>query len=250
MKHIKKFNSVEQCKDYTNINSIHPAVYKISNNNFKYVYKAGNYIQDGLVFQLDGKYKGPSENICTDIISGNYIINSSTGTLNYKYKDDCLEILNVNDCTPTITFDKSFSSSDDYTVELCFELSQVNSKMFLFNIGVNHSPAFVINNSSICFLQRSNQYIFNNFTTNTKYTFSLNLNHGYCNNVELSQDSEDYWGSGTLNKMYIFNVHSGGMRNNPLLGKLYAIRIYDRRLTSEEQLHNQNIDAKRFNITI
>ena len=255
MKYIKKFNDDNQKETYIKNNYIDPALYK-TNNNVQYVKKAGNYIQDGLIFQFDGKYKGSYENILTDMISGkhavSYKFNETTNKFEYKHNSDNLEIINTSLYDARIEYDNDFPYSTDYTVEICFKADiPSNNKIVMFSCGGDNTPAFVLYTKSIMFIQKQNQYITPNndvLKDYKMYTFSLNLDHGYCNKQELTQTSADWWNSGDANKIYLFNGHNGKVYNVGLHANIYAIRIYNRRLTQEEQLNNQDVDIKRFNI--
>jgi hypothetical protein len=69
------------------------------------------------------------------------------------------------------------------------------------------------------------------------------------NGIQKSLSSSDYWTiSGDTSTMRLGQAFSGGATQFPLNGDIYAIRIYNRRLTSEEMLNNQILDNQRFGL--
>ena len=55
---------------------------------------------------------------------------------------------------------------------------------------------------------------------------------------------------GATNVIRIGKGTSGGASSNYFTGNLYSIRVYNRKLTQEEMLKNQQVDNKRFNLLL
>lgn len=81
-------------------------------------------------------------------------------------------------------------------------------------------------------------------------THSITTSYNIINKVSKGNGSSDSWGYG-----YCFSV--GGKITNSSFGRdkackstVYQIRIYNRKLSQAEILYNQNIDIKKYNISI
>lgn len=249
MKHIKIFDNVNNYNIWKNSNNyIEPNVIK-TDSGVIYNKLNNKYVEDGLIFLFDGTIPECKENIFTDFISKKSI--TTSGTIDYVTNDNNLQINDVSRYCE-INFDDDFIASENYTVEVCFEKMNSNVSMFFFALGTNYTPMFVKSDDYLCFMQNYNQYNYS-INANTPYTISLSKDNGYVNknHIEITS-TPDYWASTSNDHMILFRANVGGMAGNDqkFVGKLYSIRIYDRVLTQEEQLHNQNLDIRKFNLTI
>ena len=252
MKHIKIFDTINNYNIWKNSNKyIEPNVIK-TDSGVIYNKLNNKYIEDGLVFLFDGTIPECKENILTDFISKKSI--TTPGTIDYVTNDNNLQINSVsNYCR--ITFDNNYESNNNYTVEVCFKKNNSNDNMFIFSIGGNGSiktPMFVKSYNYLGFIQHYNQYDYNIDKPGT-YTISLNKDNGYINkNHIIISNTSDYWATFDNNSMTLFRAHVGSMyaTSANFTGNLYSIRIYDRVLTQEEQLYNQNMDIKKFKLDI
>ena len=252
MKHFKIFDTINNYNIWKNSNNyVEPNVIK-TDSGVIYNKLNNKYIEDGLIFLFDGTIPECKENILTDFISKKSI--TTPGTIDYVTNDNNLQINNLSSYA-RITFDNDFTSSENYTVEVCFEKTNSNSKILLFACGgaSNHkSPMFVEADNYLCFIQNYNKYNYK-ININEPYTISLNKDNGYVNknHIEITSTPSN-WAAVNNNMMGLFRAHAGTLSypETSFKGKLYSIRIYDRVLTQEEQLHNQNLDIRKFKLNI
>ena len=200
-------------------------------------YDENSYTQDGLIFQLDGIAKGNSADLSTWVdLKGGLVFEQADGTVqstaNGWYFDG----------TCRFTCASLLSGSSNYTIEVC------SSKFITWHNGTWTSghPYFYVLGNNLYFLQRN--VPLNNSKIGTllgnPFTASLNLDRTYINKTL-------YTGRGSSN---LFSDPSrfdiGCYRNAYSKGTFYALRVYSRRLTEEEQLHNMDVDMARFNISV
>lgn len=197
------------------------------------------YIQDGLIFWLDGIDKGNDPTAWTDLINGlSFPYNNGQET-----RSDSV-YFNGNSGLTCV------ASSPSYPYNSCQVEVVVNnipnrtmivipSKEQSQNIAFGFYDDRVVG----CVGQSSNFPAFANVSSVGKMSYSLNKNYCYCNNVTLNFSTNDYW----IANGNVFNV---GCRGNDYkyIGNIYSIRIYNRLLTVEERIYNYNIDKQRFNI--
>lgn len=192
-----------------------------------------SYVQDGLVFQLDGVEKGAIDGTWVDLIGG-MVFTQADGTVtpvsNGWYFDGTCRMTNAS----------IINYGENTTLEVCM------SNFMLF-----HSGSWAKDNvylyplgKSIFFLQRESPVIVDNNSTllNSPFTASFNLDQCHINKVLYNQyGSVNFFSDSN-------NTDIGYYRNQYTTGTVYAIRIYNRRLTAQEQLANQDVDIKRFGI--
>lgn len=194
------------------------------------------YIQDGLIFQLDGIAKGNSADTSTWVDLKGGLVFTQEGVV------ESLANGWHFDGTCYLTCSTLLPGNSDYTVEVCM------SNFILWHNGSwgNGYPYFYNVGKALYFLQRNVSVTVDNILTvvGSPFTASLNLDTCYINKIL-------YTGRGSSNFFSDPNRFDIGLyRDNHSTGTIYAIRIYNRRLTSEEQLHNQNVDITRFNISV
>lgn len=199
--------------------------------------KLSSYIADGLAFQLCGE----------DATGSNWIdrIGKNNFTLyNCMIGDKCVTFngsssygVCVGKDYPynTSTIEVVLSSTDLFNVEIIF-MGKANS----ISAGTYNNTYVISNNHNL-----STRWRINKSDSNTK-TISLNYSIGFENKNRLVNGGSEYWSGGDTN-MYI------GTRNSTATffkGNIYQIRIYNRLLSAEEILYNQNIDFNKYGITI
>lgn len=199
-------------------------------------YNENSYIQDGLIFQLDGIAKGNSADLSTWVDLKGGLVFTQEGVVEsldngWKFDGTC-----------HFTCSTLMSGSNNYTIEVC------SSKYITWHNGTWSSgyPVWYWIGNNLLFIQRTTPVNYSNISRilNSPFTASLNLDNCYFNKTL-------YTGRGSSN-FYSDNskFEIGYFRNAHSTGTMYAIRIYNRRLTSEEQLHNMDVDMKRFNISV
>ena len=219
---------------------------------------ADAYVQDGLVFQLDGIDKGNVEGAWVDRKAGrqftlnNCIVNSDNIEFNGT---DSEAIDNDNYRFPTVP--------ENYTIEVVLYygggsiLTENNNSSSSYG-----SPMMVALNSTSNYLTIGrNLYVVEALPEN-KYmclqawakgqTKTIQVN---CNGDVLATGSgtdsiinngEFAYGRPSVGCVWIDSTEKAGH----LLGKVYSIRLYNRLLTEEERYNNMVVDYMRFRIPI
>ena len=200
-------------------------------------------IQDGLIFHLDGIDKGNNEGYWTDLVGG------------VKYTIPTSDYLSVDTKGFTFTGDVTMSKSSgtiptgtDVTLEIamyntrsasssgkwgCFSSGNTNAAGSLCIAQFNTRLGFINRTASIDY----SDFVFGGFSTNSANADRICINKS---EVSMSSSASTDYVTGTnaaIGKGYAY----GGMR-----GTIYAIRIYNRKLTLAEMQFNQDIDLKRF----
>ena len=196
-------------------------------------YDENSYIQDGLVFQLDGINKGTTDGTWTDLKGGLVFTN-------YGAVEDANGFTFANNAYMRIT--SSFSPNENYTIESSFYCT---TKGVVISSGNSTKYNLFMYLSDGLFLQRANKYKYD-ITMNANSIVSVNDSLGYINGrIAQRLSQSDYWESDGTN---IGCSYYGSSPRRWFSGKIYAIRVYNRKLTSEELLYNQKVDNVRFNL--
>lgn len=195
-----------------------------------------NYVTNGLVFCLDGIMKGNDSNSWLELVnnilfSGTDVVSSNKGWI-------------FNGTSSSFFSDYQLRGTENYTIEVCFKVNELTSPMFLFasNGSASNNVLFNYNSGTVTFLQRKNTYPIT-LNSGGKYSISLNLTSGLCNgvSVQINEGTSNYSNS----NFWIGRRDTGGYFN----GEIYAIRLYNRRLTAEEQMANYLLDNERFELS-
>ncbi len=200
-----------------------------------------NYIQDGLIFQLDGINKGTNEGAWTDLIGGHIYTNYGATALEngWRLYNKTLRSVDYN----------FLPANSNQTVEIVFKptVNRGSQAIWMQNgngIMTTNTVLIFWNNTAVTFLQHNKTYTIP-LTVNAYHCVSVNLTLGLVNGVKKNPNTNsDYWNQTS-------QYSSIGSRNNGAAyfkGDIFAIRVYDRRLTEDEMLHNQQVDNIRFNL--
>ena len=223
------------------------------------------YIQDGLVFELDGTDKKSHGDICwTDKVGGMTFTNMGEveelcngfrfdGTAeSYLSGNDTLKNVTYNNCTievvilPKVDYGVwnpvvMFSDWDDA------QTNQVGIVIW-YNASSNYEHSMSFNtkakNGSTC------AYV---IPRNTLITAAVKSNQPIViNHSTYSQISNTSCSSGSNRDAAYIGARVDGHLNNTVLfkGDIYAIRVYNRLLTEDEINHNQTIDIAKYNIQL
>jgi hypothetical protein len=212
-------------------------------------YDENSYIQDGLVFQLDGINKGSNQGYWTDLKGGcTFTIPSADAV---EVLDNCFkfyESANMPLASGTLA-----ASGVGKTIEVVAQrINYHSSGDSVFSTAKGSTSGNILvslgvsSTSQIVFLQRTKRLKCNFNWTNTRIDgqlatvvgrFSYNTDVACFNGAEAEFGAADYWTSNSIGVGYGKNV---------FYGKVFAIRIYDRHLSLAEMQFNQNIDLKRF----
>lgn len=223
---------------------------------------AASYIQDGLIFQLDGIERGNSDTAWIDLIGGR-IFNYNNCILN---KDN----VEFNGVDSYAANDSELILTSDYAhLETCMYREETNENSVLLTGG---SASGSTNNQIVPYITMGVTYathmisVFKNRPGLTKpikkaYTISASThkNTSYAKNATYQKgyiNNEWVYGIGTyVNTTYTGNATVGGEFKDgviyrPFKGKVYSIRLYDRELTAEERAHNLFVDYQRFGLDL
>lgn len=201
--------------------------------------KALEYIQDGLVFHLDGadatasqwvdKIGGKVFTMHNITLNGNggvtFAGNSSSygknaSTYNYMYNACTIEVV----CTINDNGNSECIIATTANGTICF--GKYNYRFFTGN-GIQ-------------------QYNWSVGKLGGLHTYSSHAGKFYKDMVETTVKNNDSFGASSGGTYLGLKSSSG---NYPYAGTVYQIRIYNRKLTSDEILYNQAIDMKKYNIT-
>lgn len=199
--------------------------------------KPDEYIQDGLVFHLDGADATTSQ--WTDKVGGkvftmhNIALNSNGGvtfagnsssyghyssTYNYMYNTCTIEVV----CTTTDDSRQECVIASTANGTICF--GKYNWRIFTGNGTQQYNWRFGLGGL---------------------HTFSSYEGKFYRDKVEITTKENDGFGAKS-GGTYLGMKSSDGSYS--YAGTVYQIRIYNRKLTEEEILYNQSIDIKKYNI--
>jgi len=202
-------------------------------------YDEFGYIKAGKVFHLDGINKGTTDGSWVDLVGGNVFENNgAVSNDTYFYFSNNGYLIGT-----------SHYGTIDYTVETCFA-PDAQFKGMVFQSGKDQTAGTNIVLYQYLddglFLSKIPFYVLNPVVGNN--TVSLNDNIGVQNGVTISRSTRSDWWAAVDNFLIGLNMYGNGAKRMYYTGKIYSIRFYDRRLTAEEILHNQQVDNARFNL--
>lgn len=197
-----------------------------------------DYIQDGLVLHMDGKY-GKGDGTWTSVV-GSTVFTNYGATFN---SDNVQFDGSQEQYLQNTSFTAPASSN---TIEVVWDIGQLQD---------HHFPVFFPKtNGRICFhYNYSRDYIYRSSgatmrschrPTATKASFSLSNTALLQNGVAFSSVTSNYATRPSSTYNYIGRGSSGIWAT----GKVYSIRIYNRQLTVDEALENLAVDNIRFNL--
>lgn len=219
------------------------------------------YIQNGLMFHLDGIEKGNNAGAWTDLIGGkiftNYGATSVRDGWTFDGVDDYME--STDDCTSLAYTETTTSDINQGSMEIVINRGRdtTHSPIIVFkylsSMGSGRLRGLIIRTGDDNIQALTVSTMWNNASSDIPvnspctYSRSGNMTRAYVNYV--SKDKKGY--TNTFNKPngnYIgrFSGSSGG--NAYYYGKIMAIRLYNRQLSASEILKNQKIDNLRFGL--
>ncbi len=200
-----------------------------------------DYVQDGLVLHMDGKEKGDTAGYWESIAGGwlfeNHGATFGTDYVSFDGTDDYLS--NKNYAPPL---------SGSGTIEVVYESASdvYGSRLHVMFCGKTlNGIAFAINASKYVLYSMPNTTRNRPISTLSKASISVSTDRAYENGVAMQTTTADYMtGRASLN----FIGKRGGNSPQYMKGKIYSIRIYNRKLTQAEVLKNLAVDNARFNL--
>lgn len=202
---------------------------------------ASAYIQDGLVFHLDGIERGESG--WTDLIGGkkftlyNCTLNDDNvefnGTSSYGKASGTLNEDSSGTIEAVFTTDNFVTTTDSFDLDVFYSGYSSGPNLQLVKYSGKEAISTTLSNQyknsidKVKMVSASLTYPYPGII-NGAYTLKYNIK-------SLSRSSTSY--------MYL-----GHYSNKYLQGKIYSIRCYNRPLTEEERIHNQLLDIQRFKL--
>ena len=204
-------------------------------------FREAPYITDGLLLFLDGANPGNTAGVWESVV-GNI---AYTLGANVQRGEKCF----IFGGTGLASSPLSFNVENTYTVELVIE--QTNSSpttQYIFCGGSGKNLNMVLSNSTAImgFIYSRERYSVPN-ALNNRMTIAYNVSYCYVNKESRSRAGNDGWANNTTNSSI------GGdpaVSARMFAGKIYAVRIYNRILTYDEIMHNQESDIQRYGITV
>ena len=218
---------------------------------------ADAYVQDGLVFQLDGIDKGNVEGAWVDRKAGrqftlnNCIVNSDNIEFNGT---DSAAIDNDNYTLPTVP--------EDYTIEVVLYYGGGSGILTQNSSSGYGNPMIVALYSAAYYLTIGRKLYAVEALPENKYICLQALAKGKTNTIQVNCNGDvlaSRKGNNSIidNNFFAYGRPSIGCvwtsssdRAGQLLGKVYSIRLYNRLLTEEERYNNMVVDYMRFRIPI
>lgn len=202
-----------------------------------------NYIQSGLIFQLDGINTGNLQGYWTDIIGGQIFAiggNVVRGD-NYYYFPATGYAADL--CIGSSPVDL-VATTGGFTIEIVAEFDNPSAVNHVFHGGDDSGLVFTFANGTVV----SRKALDRRYTMPSASgirTISYSSYRALQNKVVCQQLTQDYWNPGSSAACV------GGVMSAParmFKGKIYCIRLYNRELSVQEVLFNQDIDYIRFGI--
>lgn len=204
---------------------------------------ASSYIQDGLIFHLDGIERGDDETAWTDLIKGkkftlyNCTLNDNNvefnGTSSYGKASGALTSDSTGTIEAVFTADNFVTNTSDFDLDVFYSGNSSGPNLALVKSSGKEAIASTL----------SNQYknpIDKVKMVNASLTYPY---PGVINGIFTPKYSVKSLSRSSASYMYL-----GHYTNKYLQGKIYSIRRYNRPLTTEERLHNQLLDIQRFKL--
>lgn len=218
---------------------------------------ADAYVQDGLVFQLDGIDKGNVEGAWVDRKAGrqftlnNCIVNSDNIEFNGI---DSEAIDNDNYTLPTVP--------ENYTIEVVLYYGGGSGILTQNSSSGYGSPMIVALYSAAYYLTIGRKLYAVEALPENKYMCLQAQAKGQNNTIQVNCNGDVLASRKGNNSIIDNNFFADGRpsigcvwtsssdRAGNLLGKVYSIRLYNRLLTEEERYNNMVVDYMRFRIPI
>lgn len=198
------------------------------------------YISDGLVFWLDGINKGQTAGAWTDLIGGEIFVTQRGNPIEQQngwYFDGVSNLYAPN-------MGQLVGNNSAFTIEVCISASAANK------IAIYLCPCILAEwNNKISYRNIRGSVGANptySGSLTTYKTISLNSVNGIADFSILNTSSNETWGDATADPFAIGGRYSDSTYG--FIGTIHSVRIYNRYLTTDEMMYNQQIDNERFNL--
>lgn len=198
------------------------------------------YIPNGLVFWLDGIDKGQTTGAWTDLAGGEIFVTQRGNPVEQQYGwyFDGVSNLYAPNMGQLIGNDAAF------TIETCISASATNK------VAIYLCPCILAEwNNKISYRNsRGSTGVYPTYSGSltTYKTLSLNSVNGIADFLILNTGPSEIWGDAITSPFAIGGRYSDSIYG--FIGTIHSVRIYNRYLTTEEMLYNQQIDNERFNL--
>lgn len=195
------------------------------------------YVQDGLVLHLDGIKKGNVADAWVDLIGGKVFSKAGNPVFadNHVLFDGASR-LGCNNFTAPAT--------NSSTIEVVFDSQDTQGIIFVPTSGAKRIAAGFFSSGFIWTIYSSSK----RYPAISKGSVSINNDRCLYNGVVQTNNGTSYLGSTESSYNYIGCRYNSSNYHTYFTGKIYSIRIYNRKLTEAEQLQNLNVDRGRFGI--
>lgn len=197
-----------------------------------------DYITDGLVFHLD----------CADATTTEWVdkVGGYVFSLNGVSLDDTKGGVVFSQGAYGVHIGTGPFTASQYIIEAVFKFNDnpVNPNQGVFTNQINDGIALGTYQYKIWTSIGTQKALWDYISNNDTHTISVNPNTScYINKTAQGKGNLDSFGKANKADMYI---GCRALNAYPFNGVIYQIRIYDRALTEEEILHNQDIDMRRY----
>lgn len=233
-----------------------------------------NYVQDGLVFHLDGINKGETANAWTDLIgSVDFPNHGATSVDKGWHLDGTNDYLGYIDDIENATTQQYAAGAKDLafsnrqcTIEVCFYKDVINVSAGAANSGVSICDFGTVRAEGVTTMgflgvysggkkyinkmyagDANNVYEDKYLYATNAHTISMNKTRAFDNANAISSLGVTHWSTNTGGRFIGAAMPVGGP-NMFFGGTVYAIRIYNRILTELEMRQNQRVDNARFEL--
>ena len=213
------------------------------------------YIKSGKILHLDGLTKGDTANAWTDLAQG--LVFNVYGAVTVLSDGYSLPGTASAYLCATAS-DTQIPNNQNATIEVCVKPTVIQQGFVFAKSTSNYSPMFLIYQAGQ--IRGFNSAPSNGRTwaadlvANQNYTASIEYDKCFLNGLELSLSSSTagaWQMDSQTNYARVGSRRRGsgiGDGQNMYKGEVYAIRIYNRKLSTAEILHNQQVDNERFNL--
>lgn len=202
-----------------------------------------DYIKRGLVFHLDGADFDGTEWV--DRIGGV----KYTASLSASSTSDGGVLLNDSLLIGNSYVNVGYSVG---TLEIVYKRIKTINWDAVFWQGQNNRFCYMLTSGRVAWHGGRNQATKEVGGINTIFTHSLSNAHNYFNKESKGNGSTSSWNNQYTNSVIGKYARSDSTYDTSYVanGTIYQIRIYNRQLTSEEIMHNADIDIAKYNISI
>ena len=197
------------------------------------------YVKDGLVFWLDGIRKGDDPTVWKDLVRG-IAFDMSGVTFTTNGVEFVSGSYGAYDGNIAVAWDVG-------TIEACVDYASYQTAI-LSQKSYSPTPLSLINGTgaNVGYAADGQARPRGNATYGWK-TLSVNADLVVRNGTSVGFGTNDSWTVNPDRYTYL-GIRRSDLSSYRFTGTMYAIRIYNRKLTEQEMIFNQSVDNNRFNL--